>query len=375
MNLALTRTPRSTQLPDFPWDTLAAAKARAQTHPDGLVDLSVGTPVDATPDIARQALADSANSPGYPLTSGTPDLREAIVGYLGRRWEARDLAPEATLPVIGTKELVAWLPTLLGLGSADLIVHPTVAYPTYAVGATLAGCAAVACDDLEELGDARPALIWLNSPSNPTGSILDAATMARRLAWARERGALVAADECYGEFGWDAEPVSLLHPRVNGGSHLGLLAVHSLSKRSNLAGYRAGFVAGDAGVVSELLEVRKHAGMIVPRPVQQAMIALLGDQEHVAQQRTRYLKRRAILRPALEAAGFRIEHSEGSIYLWATRNEDSQASVDFLAGYGILVAPGHFYGPAGNRHVRVALTATDERVAAAATRLTSDLSA
>jgi succinyldiaminopimelate transaminase len=375
VNLALTRTPRSTQLPDFPWDALAAAKAQAQAHPDGLVDLSIGTPVDATPDIARQALADASNSPGYPLTSGTPDLREAIVDYLGRRWGARDLAPEATLPVIGTKELVAWLPTLLGLGSADLIVHPTVAYPTYAVGATLAGCAAVACDDLAELGDARPALIWLNSPSNPSGSILDAAALARRLAWARERGALVAADECYGEFGWDAEPVSVLHPRVNGGSHQGLLAVHSLSKRSNLAGYRAGFVAGDATVVSELLEVRKHAGMIVPRPVQQAMIALLGDQEHVAQQRTRYLQRRAILRPALEAAGFRIEHSEGSIYLWATRNEDSQVSVDFLAGYGILVAPGHFYGPAGNRHVRVALTATDERVAAAATRLTSDLSA
>ena len=369
MSLALTRTPRTTQLPDFPWDTLAPAKARAQAHPDGIVDLSIGTPVDATPDIARQALADAANSPGYPLTSGTPDLREAIVGYLGRRWEARDLAPEATLPVIGTKELVAWLPTLLGLGSADMIVLPAVAYPTYAVGATLAGCTAVACDDLEELGDARPALIWLNSPSNPTGSILDAATLTRRLAWARERGALVAADECYGEFGWDAEPVSVLHPRVNGGSHHGLLAVHSLSKRSNLAGYRAGFMAGDAGVVAELLEVRKHAGMIVPRPVQQAMIALLGDQEHVAQQRTRYQGRRAILRSALEAAGFRIEHSQGSIYLWATRNEDSQSSVDFLAGYGILVAPGHFYGPAGNRHVRVALTATDERVAAAAARL------
>ena len=164
----------------------------------------------------------------------------------------------------------------------------------------------------------------------------------------------------------------MLHPSVNGGSHEGLLAVHSLSKRSNLAGYRAGFVAGDAGVVAELLEVRKHAGMIVPRPVQQAMIALLGDQEHVVEQRARYLGRRAVLRPALEAAGFRIEHSQGSIYLWATRDEDSWASVDFLAGHGILVAPGAFYGPAAHRHVRVALTATDERVAAAATRLTSD---
>ena len=175
MNLALRRTRRSAQLPDFPWDTLAPAKARAQAHPDGIVDLSVGTPVDPRPDIARQALAEAGNSPGYPLTSGTPDLREAIVGYLGRRWGARDLAPAATLPVIGTKELVAWLPTLLGLGPDDLVVYPAVAYPTYAVGATLAGCAAVACDDLEQLGDARPALVWLNSPANPTGAILDSA--------------------------------------------------------------------------------------------------------------------------------------------------------------------------------------------------------
>ena len=255
MNLALPRTRRSAQLPDFPWDTLAAAKARAQAHPDGIVDLSIGTPVDPTPDIARKALAEAANSPGYPLTSGTAELREAIIGYLSRRWGARDLTSAATLPVIGTKELVAWLPTLLGLGPGDLVVYPAVAYPTYAVGTTLAGCPAVACDDLEQLGNAWPALVWLNSPANPTGGILDAQTLTRRVAWARERGALVAADECYGEFGWEAEPVSVLHPSVNEGGHEGLLAVHSLSKRSNLAGYRAGFVAGDAGVVAELLEV------------------------------------------------------------------------------------------------------------------------
>ena len=369
MNLALVRSHRSAQLPDFPWDTLAAAKARAQAHPGGIVDLSVGTPIDRTPDIAQRALAAATDSPSYPLTSGTAQLRDAIAGYLSRRWGAEGLAPEATLPVIGTKELVAWLPTLLGLGPGDLVVHPTVAYPTYAVGATLAGCAAVACDDLEELGDARPALIWLNSPANPTGRILNAKALCQRVAWARDRGALVAADECYGEFGWDAEPVSVLHPSVNGGRHDSLLAVHSLSKRSNLAGYRAGFLAGDAGVVAELLEVRKHAGMMVPKPVQQAMIALLADSEHVGQQRARYLRRREILWPALEAAGFRIEHSEGSIYLWATRDEDSRASVDLLAGHGILVAPGDFYGPAAHRHVRLALTATDERIAAAATRL------
>ncbi len=356
-------------LPDFPWDTLAAAKARAAAHPDGLVDLSVGTPVDPTPALGREALARAVDSPGYPLTSGTDELRAAIAAYLARRWGAEGLRADATLPVIGTKELVAWLPTLLGLGPDDLVVYPAMAYPTYLVGARLAGCRSVGCDDLTELGDERPALVWLNSPGNPTGAILPSEALAERVAWARARGALLASDECYGEFGWEAEPVSVLHPSVCGADHRGLLAVHSLSKRSNLAGYRAGFVAGDPGVVADLLAVRKHAGMIVPRPVQEAMVALLGDQDHVAVQRKRYLARRALLRPALQAAGFRIEHSEGSIYLWATRDEDGRASVDFLAGLGILAAPGDFYGPAAAHHVRLAFTATDERVAAAATRL------
>jgi succinyldiaminopimelate transaminase len=357
-------------LPDFPWDTLAAAKAKASTHPDGLVDLSIGTPVDPTPGIVQDALRAATDSPGYPLTSGTPTVRRAIVDYLVRRWSAERIHPEAVLPVIGTKELVAWLPTLLGLGPADTIVYPACAYPTYAVGATIAGCQAVATDDLESLGDLRPALIWLNSPSNPTGQILSADELTRRVAWARERGAIVASDECYGEFGWEVEPVSVLAEPVCGGSYDGLLAVHSLSKRSNLAGYRAGFVAGDERLVGSLLAVRKHAGMIVPRPIQEAMRAALADGEHVRAQRERYLARRARLRPALEAAGFRIVHSEGSLYLWATRGENGRASIDYLAERGILVAPGDFYGAAADNFVRVALTATDERVAAAVSRLT-----
>ncbi|HET9872431.1 MAG TPA: succinyldiaminopimelate transaminase [Propionibacteriaceae bacterium] len=358
-------------LPDFPWDTLAAAKAAAASHPGGIVDLSVGTPVDPTPEIGKEALARAANSPGYPLTSGTVELREAIAGYLRRRWCADQLAPADTLPVIGTKELVAWLPTLMGLGPTDLMVIPTMAYPTYAVGATIAHCQLMAVDELEQLGDVRPALVWINSPSNPTGHVLDHEVLVDRVRWARERGAVVASDECYGEFGWDAEPRSVLHPDVSGGSYQNLLAVHSLSKRSNLAGYRAGFVAGDSALVSQLLAVRKHAGMIVPRPVQEAMIALLGDQDHVDLQRSRYLARRSRLRPALEAHGFTIEHSEGSLYLWASRGENCHASVAFLAGMGILVAPGDFYGDAAANFIRVALTATDERVAAAADRLLS----
>ncbi len=364
-----TRHSLAAELPDFPWDTLAPAKAVAQAHPDGIVDLSMGTPIDPTPEIAKRALSRAANSPGYPLTSGTRRLQEAIVSYLSRRWGADALEEGATLPVIGTKELVAWLPTLLGLGPDDLVVYPATAYPTYLVGAQIAGCRSVACDDLDELGNEEPALIWLNSPSNPTGQILPAEVLASRVAWARDRGAVLASDECYGEFGWEAQPVSVLHPAISQGSYAGLLAVHSLSKRSNLAGYRAGFVAGDFQLVAELLAIRKHAGMIVPGPVQEVMIELLGDDNHVETQRRRYLERRSRLRPALERAGFMIEHSEGSIYLWATRGEDCWASVDFLARRGILVAPGDFYGPAGSRHVRMALTATDDRIQTAAYRL------
>jgi len=358
------------ELPDFPWDSLADAKARAAAHPGGIVDLSVGTPVDPTPEIGRLALAEAADSPGYPQTAGTPALREAIADYLTRRWRTAELAPDATLPVIGTKELVAWLPTLLGLGPDDLVVLPAMAYPTYEVGARIAGCRFAAVDDPTTL-DERPALVWLNSPSNPTGQILSRSELKRRVDWSRDRGAIVASDECYGEFGWDSEPTSVLHPSVCGDDHTDLLALFSLSKRSNLAGYRAGFVAGDAALIAELLAVRKHAGMIPPRPVQEAMRVLLGDQTHVEEQYQRYRRRRAVLRPALEAAGFTVDHSEGSLYLWATRGESGRDSVAWLAEHGILVAPGDFYGPAAADHVRVGLTATDERIAAAAARLTS----
>ncbi|HEX3649132.1 MAG TPA: aminotransferase class I/II-fold pyridoxal phosphate-dependent enzyme, partial [Pseudonocardiaceae bacterium] len=185
-----------------------------------------------------------------------------------------------------------------------------------------------------------------------------------------ERGALVASDECYLSLAWDAEPVSVLHADVSGGRTDGLLAVHSLSKSSNLAGYRAGFVAGDPAVVARLLAIRRHAGLIVPRPVQAAMTAALGDDGHVAEQRERYRRRRAALLPAVRAAGFTVDHSEAGLYLWTRRNGQLAAQlVDWFAGLGILVAPGTFYGPTGAGHVRLALTATDERIAEAVRRL------
>ncbi|MGC3995965.1 MAG: succinyldiaminopimelate transaminase [Propionicimonas sp.] len=364
----MTRGPAG-RLPDFPWDTIADARAVASAHRDGIVDLSVGTPIDPTPELARRALADASDAPGYPTTWGTPTLRAAIIGYLTRRWGASGLTDEGVLPLVGTKEFVALLPTLLGVGPGQGVMIPETAYPTYAVGALMAGAAPLPCDDPSRLSTLRPGLVWINSPANPHGAILDADELREWVRAAREVGAVLVSDECYGEFGWDAEPVSVLNPLVNGGSLDGVLAVHSLSKRSNAAGYRAGFVAGDPSIVRTLLEVRKHAGMMLPTPVQAAMAAMLDDQAHVEEQRERYLRRRELLRPALEADGFRIEHSEGSLYLWCTRDEDGRDSLDHLASLGILVAPGDFYGPASRDFVRIALTATDERIAAAVRRL------
>lgn len=367
-------SPFITGLPDFPWDSLAEATAKAAAHPDGIVDLSVGTPVDEVPPAIRAALAsEPAQAPGYPTTWGTAALRAAAAAAMGRRYGVTGLNPDAVLPTIGSKELVAWLPTLLGLGSGDTVVIPELAYPTYEVGARIAGAEPLRADSLLSAGPARVRLVWVNSPSNPTGRVLPVEHLRKMVDWARERGAVLAADECYlGLSGGQPEGVySLLHPEVCGGSHAGLLAVHSLSKTSNLAGYRAGFVTGDPDLVAGLLEVRKHAGMMVPRPVQAAMTAALEDDTHVAAQWSRYRARREKLAGALTSAGLKIEHSEAGLYLWATAGEPCRVTVDRLAGLGILVAPGEFYGPAGARYVRVALTATDERVDAAVQRLGS----
>ncbi|MGV0849584.1 succinyldiaminopimelate transaminase [Mycolicibacterium phlei] len=365
-----TRQPRSASLPVFPWDTLADVTALARAHPDGIVDLSVGTPVDPVAPVIRDALAAASSSPGYPTTAGTPALRMAAADALARRYGVTGLPESAVLPVIGTKELIAWLPTLLGLGPDDLVVVPELAYPTYEVGARLAGAQILRADSLTQIGPRTPALIYLNSPSNPTGKVLGVDHLRKVVGWARERRVLIASDECYLGLGWDATPVSVLHPSVCDGDHTGLLAVHSLSKTSSLAGYRAGFVAGDPAVVAELLAVRKHAGMMMPTPVQAAMVAALEDDEHEREQRDRYAARRDTLLPALKSVGFTVDDSEAGLYLWATRGEPCRDTLAWLAERGILVAPGEFYGPRGDKHVRVALTATDERISTAAERLT-----
>ena len=366
-------------LPDFPWDTLAPYGVIARRHPDGIIDLSVGSPVDPTPEPVRRALADAADAPGYPTTRGSPDRREAVVAWFARCRGVPDLDPGAVLATVGSKEFVAWLPSLLGLGAGDVVVHPEIAYPTYDVGARLARATPLPADDVDAwAGRSDVRLVWLNSPSNPTGAVLGVDQLRAVVAAARRIGAVVASDECYALLPWD-EPwlgggvPSILDPRVCDGSHDRLLVVHSLSKQSNVAGYRSAFVAGDPGLVARLLEIRKHAGMMAPTPIQAATAAALADDAHVESQRARYGRRRRLLIGALETAGMVVEDSHAGLYLWvraAGAGQDCWQTVGDLAELGILVAPGVFYGPSGSRHVRVSLTARDEAVAEAVMRLT-----
>jgi succinyldiaminopimelate transaminase len=359
----------SSVLPDFPWDRLTTYAARARMHQDGIVDLSIGTPVDGTPQVAQAALRDAADSPGYPMTVGRADTRQACIDWLSRRFGVTGLQLDAVLPVIGSKELIASMPVHLGLGERDLVVYPALAYPTYEVGARLAGARSVATDALTSVGPERVSMVWINSPSNPTGKVLPVDHLRKVVAWCRERGALLVSDECYLECAWETKPVSVLHPDVCDGDHTGILAVHSLSKRSNMAGYRCAFAVGDPAVVGELLAVRKNLGLMMPGPQQQAMRAALDDDLHVSEQHARYAARRTALKTAFESAGFRIDYSEASLYLWATREEPCWETLSWLADRGILVAPGEFYGRAGAEHVRIAFTATDERVEQAVQRL------
>ncbi|WP_298741722.1 succinyldiaminopimelate transaminase [uncultured Microbacterium sp.] len=361
-------------LDDYPWDAVAPYAQTARVHTQGIVDLSIGSPVDPTPDVVVEAIRTATDAHAYPQTVGTLALRKAIVAWYARRRGVSGLSADDVLPTVGSKELVALLPLLLDLTAGDIVIHPRAAYPTYAVGAKLVGATPVASDDPAEWPEGTK-LIWLNSPGNPDGRVLGVPDYRVAVERARELGAVIASDECYAELGWDGEwaaaPVpSILDPRVTDGDMSGLLSVYSLSKQSNLAGYRAAFVAGDAGLIARLLTARKHLGLMVPGPVQAAMTAALDDDAHVQAQKERYRARREMLRPALEAAGFRIDHSEGGLYLWATEGEDAWVSMGRLAERGILAGPGHFYGTHFPQHVRFSLTATDERIAEAARRLT-----
>jgi succinyldiaminopimelate transaminase len=356
-------------LPDFPWDSLVPYGDKARAHPDGIVDLSVGSPVDPTPAFIREALAAATDAHSYPQTAGSVPLREAIVGWYARR-RGVELTVDNVLPSIGSKELVAFLPMMLGLGSTDVVVQPSLSYPTYAIGAALAGASVVSADDPADWPE-NTRLIWLNSPGNPDGRVLGIDFLRAAVARARELGAVIVNDECYAELNWSGtEPApSILDAAVIGDTRRLVLSVYSLSKQSNLAGYRAGFVAGCGDLIAELLAVRKHAGLIPPAPVQAAMVAALADDAHVAAQRELYRSRRERLAAALVAAGFRIDVSDAGLYLWATRGEASWATIDALASLGILAAPGDFYGEVKPTHVRLALTATDAAIDSAVARL------
>ncbi|AZA11150.1 succinyldiaminopimelate transaminase [Corynebacterium gerontici] len=358
------RTPLSATLPDFPWNLLEPAKQRAAEHPDGMINLSVGSPIDEVAPGIQLALAEAAAPGGYPQTIGTPELREAITASLQRRYQVQG-AP-GVLPVIGTKEAIALLPMLLGIRGTVLI--PEVAYPTYEVAALVAGATPLRASTPPEDASGID-LVFINSPSNPTGAVSTLEELRAWVAWGREHNVIIASDECYLGLCWEGEALSILHPDVCDGDFSNLLAIHSLSKTSNLAAYRSGFFAGDEALLAELTEVRKHTGLMMPGPIQAATVAALNDDAQEELQQLRYAKRRAVLYRALSDASFRIEHSQAGLYLWITRDEDCWDTVQWFAERGVLVAPGEFYGPEGQRFVRVALTAPMEQIEQVAARL------
>lgn len=363
---AVTPTP-GFRPPPYPYDRLDGLRRKAEALPGGAVDLSIGTPYDPPSDAVVHALATSGAERGYPPSVGTEALRRAAAGWLQRRFGA-EADPAHVAACVGTKELVAGVPHWLRLRTPDrdTVLYPAVSYPSYAMGATLAGCRAVPYGrlaDVAEADAARALCLWVNSPANPTGELTDLPATAR---WGRERGVPVLSDECYIEFTWRGPGRTIVSQGLDG-----VVAVHSLSKRSNLAGVRVGFYAGDPGLVHYLSEVRKHAGFMVPGPAQAAAVAALGDDAHVEDQRQRYRRRLDLLAGALEAAGIRCPLPDGAFYLWVPApGGDAWALAERLAAEaGVIVSPGEFYGPAGAGHVRIAVVQPDDRLALVAERL------
>ena len=363
------------RLPEYPWQKLKPFQAIAEQHAKGMVDLSVGSPVDPTPKIIQDAIRDSTNAPGYPSTAGSLEFRTAVAEWFGRR-RGVELTVDQVMPTIGSKEFISFLPLMLGLGKGDVIVQPSVAYTAYVVGAALCGAEIISEDDPAKWPE-NTKLIWINSPGNPDGRVLDVAEMKEAVVKARELGAVLASDECYAELGWgqwaETRIPSVLDPRVCEGSYENLIAIYSLSKQSNLAGYRAAFAAGPEELIKGLVNIRMHSGLIMPAPVQKAVIAALGDEEHVSAEREIYRKRREVLLEAVKAYGFEIAESQAGLYLWATLGEDCWVTVKRMADIGILVVPGEFYEAGGSQYVRFSITATDEKISEGAARLTNAL--
>ncbi|MEY4985997.1 MAG: hypothetical protein RLZZ359_883 [Actinomycetota bacterium] len=360
------------RLPEYPWESLKPYAAKAAKHAGGAVDLSVGSPVDPTPEVIQQALVDSSNAPGYPSTGGSPEFKAAVVEWFARRRAVPGLSPDQVMPSIGSKELISWLPLFMGLGPGDAVVQPKAAYTAYEVGAALCGAELISEDDPAKW-PANAKLIWINSPGNPDGRVMDVDEMRTAVAKARELGALLASDECYAELGWnewDTKVIpSILDPRVIEGNFDGVIALYSLSKQSNMAGYRAAFAVGAADLIKGLVNLRMHSGLNTPGPVQRAMAVALGDEEHVRVEKEIYRERRTVLLDAIRDYGFELAESQAGLYLWATLHEDCWKTVDRMAELGIIVVPGTFYGPSNDKYVRFSITATDDKIAEGARRL------
>ena len=365
------------RLPEYPWQKLKPFRELAASHSGGLIDLSIGSPIDDTPQVVQAALAAAANAPGYPTTWGEVELRDSIAKWYGRRRGVSGLTSQHIMPTIGSKEFISWLPLMLGLGAGDVVVQPRLAYTAYEVGAKFAGAEIFTTDNPEEWPDTTR-LIWLNSPGNPDGGVADFDRLRTAVARARELGAVIVNDECYAELAWeqpwhDSGTPCILHDSVIGGDFSGVLSIYSLSKQSNLAGYRAAFAAGDPTLIAAIVNLRMHSGMITPLPVQRAMMVALNDFDHVREQKLRYQVRRDKLLSALLTSGFQIDNSEAGLYLWATRGKGCWQQVEELAALGILVVPGEFYGVAGENHVRFSITASDSQIAEASSRLLNAL--
>lgn len=359
--------------PAYPYDQLDVLKDLARTFEGGAIDCSIGTPIDAPPAFVVDELARASGARGYPPSAGTTVFREAAAGWLARR-HGVDVSLDQLAACVGTKEFVGTTAGYLHLRhpERDTVLYPEISYPTYAMGAKLAGLRSLAVPvregrlDLACVSDAdasRALLLWTNSPSNPTGALDDLEAVAN---WGRERRVLVASDECYSEFTWSGRARSILEYGT-----AGVLAVHSISKRSNLAGLRAGFYAGDAEIVDFLRSVRQHAGFMVPGPVQSAVALAYGDDTHVDQQRARYRARLEVLSTALVECGVEAPMPDGTFYLWCQREGvDGWALAEEIAKVSALVvSPGELYGAAGRNFVRVAVVQPDERIALAAERL------
>lgn len=364
------------RLPEYPWQKLLPFRKIAAEYPDGAIDLSVGNPVDSTPAVIQNALDSASNAPGYPTTWGDLSARQAVCDWYNNRRKSPGLAPDNVLLTIGSKEFISWLPIMLGLGPDDAVVQPTLAYTAYEVGAAFAGAQLVVSDNPESW-PANTKLIWLNSPGNPNGAVLSVESLRRAVEKARELGAVIVNDECYAEMGWESKWQEyipcILDSAVTDGDTTNILSIYSLSKQSNLAGYRAAFAAGDSKIIKGLVNLRMHSGMMVPMPVQKAMIAALGDHQHVLEQKEIYRKRREILLPAIEAFGYRVVDSEAGLYIWATKDRNCWQSIQEMAKLGIIAVPGEFYGEAGADFVRFSVTATDSEIQRAAERLLNAL--